>query len=183
MGFFWAQVTKKKTKKERVAWESSYLLSSLAYACAALPGHSLAIRSLASEVERMRKDSVVRLGKRSLIAVLIAAADHVVQRDDGMRNHQDSLTKNIKYVVNTASCEIPIFSAPAFLQITRDLDPSLRLRKPEPSNPIMFLFQAQHWISTPPLHSPGVGVPLVQAALGIHSLLDPPIVHLGYVQH
>ena len=75
------------------------------------------------KLREMPKDSVVRLGKRSLIAVLLlAAADHVVQRDDGMRNHQDSLTKNIKYVVNTASCEIPIFSAPAFLQIIQDLD-------------------------------------------------------------
>ena len=41
--------------KESVAWESSYLLSSLAHACAALPGHGLAIRSLASEVERNAK--------------------------------------------------------------------------------------------------------------------------------
>lgn len=89
MGFFLAQVTKKKTKKESIAWESSYLLSSLAHACAALMVWQ-SDRWL-PKLREMPKDSVVRLGKRSLIAVLLAAADHVVQRDDGMRNHQDSL--------------------------------------------------------------------------------------------
>ena len=117
------------------------------------------------KLREMPKDSVVRLGKRSLIAVLLAAADHVVQRDDGMRNHQDSLTKNIKYVVDTASCEISIFSAPAFLQIIQDLDPSLRLRKPKTIRPYYVSFSSTTLDIHPALTQPWCRRPLSTSRL------------------
>ena len=41
---------------------------------------------------------------------------------------------------------------------------------------------AQHWISVPPAHNPGVAFPL-HAAVGIHCPVLPATLQPGYVQH